>query len=139
MYIKEKHYGVKAFLVQLRDTETFEPMPGITLGDCGHKMGRNGLDNGWIQFSGVRIPRTNMLMKHTKVDKDGAVKQAKFEQINYGPLVHGRVAILASMISSVWNRKEKKRTVQFFPPSFLIKPAPSQQRRPSPLPSGMAR
>ncbi len=28
--------------------------------------GRNGTDNGWIQFTHVRIPRSHMLMKYTK-------------------------------------------------------------------------
>ena len=29
-------------------------------------QGRAGTDNGWIQFTNVRIPRSHMLMKHTK-------------------------------------------------------------------------
>lgn len=31
------------------------------------RQGRHGIDNGFIQFTNVRIPRTNMLMKHTQV------------------------------------------------------------------------
>lgn len=33
-------------------------------------QGRNGIDNGWIQFTNVRIPRTNMLMRYTKVTRE---------------------------------------------------------------------
>jgi len=42
-------------------------MPGVNIGDCGPKMGRDGIDNGWIQFDHVRIPREDMLMKWAKV------------------------------------------------------------------------
>lgn len=37
------------------------------LGDIGAKVGRAGLDNGWIQFSQVRVPRDNMLSRWAKV------------------------------------------------------------------------
>jgi len=100
LIVKGKNYGVKTFLVQLRDTETFNAKTGVSIGDCGHKMGRNGLDNGWIQFSSVRIPRKQMLMKHTSVSRTGEVTLPVIEQISYAPLVHGRVAILASCSES---------------------------------------
>jgi len=96
LIVDGKSYGVKSFLVQLRDPVTFALRPGINIGDCGAKMvlprasppcckrstlttvalaadrcrprqGRHGIDNGFIQFTNVRIPRTNMLMKHTQV------------------------------------------------------------------------
>lgn len=70
MVVDGKNYGVKPFVVQLRNQETFDLLPGINIGDCGHKMGRNEIDNGWIKFTNVRIPRTNMLMKYTQVKKD---------------------------------------------------------------------
>jgi acyl-CoA oxidase len=35
-------HGVHTFVVQLRDTETHAKMPGVRVGDLGHKMGRNG-------------------------------------------------------------------------------------------------
>lgn len=40
---------------------------GITVGDVGPKFGLNTIDNGFVQFSKVRIPRDNMLMRFTKV------------------------------------------------------------------------
>ena len=70
LIVNKKDYGVKPFVVQLRDTNDFSLMPGVNIGDCGMKMGRNGIDNGWIQFTNVRIPRTNLLMKYTKVSRD---------------------------------------------------------------------
>jgi acyl-CoA oxidase len=41
-------------------------LPGINIGDIGKKMGRDGIDNGFIQFTFVRVPRSHMLMKHTQ-------------------------------------------------------------------------
>jgi len=59
--------GLHCFIVQLRSLEDGSPMPGVNIGDCGPKMGRDGIDNGWIQFDHVRIPREDMLMKWAKV------------------------------------------------------------------------
>jgi acyl-CoA oxidase len=49
-------YGVNAFLVPLRDTNS-KILQGITIGDCGLKMGLNGVDNGTISFENVTIPK----------------------------------------------------------------------------------
>lgn len=35
--------------------------------DLHKNQGRNGLDNGWIQFHNVRVPRENMLMRWAQV------------------------------------------------------------------------
>ena len=70
LIVDGKRYGVKPFVVPLRDPETFSLLPGVTIGDCGAKMGRNAIDNGWIQFTQVRIPRTNMLMRYTQVSRE---------------------------------------------------------------------
>lgn len=66
-------------------------MPGVTIGDIGKKMGRDGIDNGYIQvsqlpgtcsrceltqqFTYVRVPRAHMLMKHTQVSREGKVTE----------------------------------------------------------------
>lgn len=44
-------YGVQPFIVQIRDLETHEPMPGIEVGDIGTKIGYNNIDNGYIKFT----------------------------------------------------------------------------------------
>jgi acyl-CoA oxidase len=56
LIIGETDYGVNAFLVPLRDT-TSKILQGITIGDCGLKMGLNGVDNGTISFENVTIPK----------------------------------------------------------------------------------
>ncbi len=45
-------------------------LSGVLIGDCGKKMGRDGIDNGWMQFNNVHIPRTEMLMKWAKVSRE---------------------------------------------------------------------
>lgn len=102
-----KDYGVKPFIVPLRDPKTYLLKPGINIGDCGMKMGRNGIDNGWIQFTNVRIPRTYMLMKYTKVTRQGTVKEPAMNQLAYGALIQGRVA----MVTDSGNVSKKALTI----------------------------
>lgn len=68
LIIGNEQFGVLPFFVQLRDRETFIPMPGITLGDMGPKLGYNGKNNGWACFNQVRIPRENILSRYVSVD-----------------------------------------------------------------------
>jgi hypothetical protein len=49
-----------------RALRSFMLLPGVNIGDLGKKMGRDGIDNGFIQFTYVRVPRSHMLMKHTQ-------------------------------------------------------------------------
>jgi acyl-CoA oxidase len=80
--------------VPLRNPTDYSLKPGVTIGDIGKKMGRDGIDNGWIQFSHVRIPRLYMLMKHTKVSRDGHVTDPPLAQLSYGALITGRTAMV---------------------------------------------
>lgn len=93
MIIKGKDYGMKSFVVPLRNVESFSLLPGIAIGDIGKKMGRDGVDNGWIQFTNVRIPREYLLMRYTKVERDGKVTEPPLNQLAYGALVSARVNI----------------------------------------------
>lgn len=40
---------------------------GITVGDIGPKFGYDNMDNGFLIFNNVRIPRENMLMRNAQV------------------------------------------------------------------------
>ena len=62
--------GVHVFFVQLRD-ENHKPLPGIEIGDCGNKLGDNGIDCGYIRFSHVAVPRVHMLAKKSFVTAEG--------------------------------------------------------------------
>ncbi len=70
LIIDEVSYGVAAFLVPIRNEEG-TICPGVTIEDCGPKLGLNGVDNGKIQFDQVRIPKANMLDRFASVDEDG--------------------------------------------------------------------
>lgn len=95
LIVNGKDYGTKTFIVPLRDPRNFALLPGITIGDIGKKMGRDGIDNGYIQFTYVRIPRAYMLMKHTQVTRDGKVFEPPLAQLTYGALLQGRTAMVA--------------------------------------------
>jgi hypothetical protein len=43
-------------------------LPGIIIGDCGHKNGCNNIDNGYIILKNVRIPKTYALDRFSGVN-----------------------------------------------------------------------
>ncbi|ORX62201.1 acyl-CoA oxidase [Hesseltinella vesiculosa] len=107
LIVKGKRYGTKCFVVPLRDPKTYTLLPGVNIGDIGKKMGRDGIDNGYIQFTNVRIPRGYMLQKHTKVSRTGDVQEPKLQQLTYGALLQGRVA----MVVDSGNTSKKALTI----------------------------
>jgi acyl-CoA oxidase len=50
LYVANKCYGVHAFIVPVRDRQTYKLLPGVLIGDCGPKAGLNGVDNGFMIF-----------------------------------------------------------------------------------------
>lgn len=92
-----KDYGVSAFVVPLRDKHG-KLHPGVTIKDCGRKMGLNGVDNGVIYFNKVVIPKENMLDRFAGVSEDGkftspiASDNRRFFTM-LGTLVGGRIGI----------------------------------------------
>ncbi len=89
--------GVHAFVVPIRD-EKGAPLPGVTIGDDGPKMGLNGVDNGRLSFDDVRVPRTNLLNRYADVTADGEYvspienRDRRFFTM-LGTLVQGRVCV----------------------------------------------
>lgn len=65
------NHGVHAFYVPLRDPATGAFLPGIGGEDDGLKGGLNGIDNGRLHFTHVRVPRANLLNRYGDVDEDG--------------------------------------------------------------------
>ncbi|WP_197510268.1 hypothetical protein [Tessaracoccus coleopterorum] len=55
LWVGDVHEGVHVVLVPIRD-EQGNALPGVTLGDHGHKGGLLGVDNGTIAFEHVRVP-----------------------------------------------------------------------------------
>lgn len=97
-------YGVNAFAVPIRDSHG-KLAPGVTIDDCGRKMGLNGVDNGVIYFNQVDIPKENMLDRFAKVDDQGqfaspiASDNRRFFTM-LGTLVGGRIGIPRSGLSA---------------------------------------
>ena len=63
--------GIHNFLVQLRDLRTHAPLPGVSVGDIGAKIGYNAQDNGFCRFDRVRIPRDQMAMRYARLSRSG--------------------------------------------------------------------
>lgn len=47
-------------------------MPNVQVGDIGQKLGYNTMDNGYLSFDNVKIPRTNLLSRFVEIDKEGS-------------------------------------------------------------------
>jgi alkylation response protein AidB-like acyl-CoA dehydrogenase len=86
-----RRFGIGVLLVPLRDTETGRFLPGVTAQDLGPKMGRNGLDNGILSFSHVRVPASALLSRFMTVSASaGTVQPSPLAQLAYAALVDGR-------------------------------------------------
>lgn len=89
--------GVHTILIPLRD-EHGKVLPGVTIGDQGHKGGLLGVDNGTILFDHVRVPRRMLLDRYGGVNEAGEYKSSidnpnrRFFTM-LGTLVRGRVCI----------------------------------------------
>ncbi len=101
LYSLGKNHGIQPFIVQIRDEETHKPMPGITLGDIGTKVGFGTVNNGFMAFNQVRIPYENMLMKNAKLTLEGEYIKPKSEKLNYGTMVFIRVQIISTSAACI--------------------------------------
>lgn len=97
LYSKGKCYGVHPFFVQIRDTETHMPLPGIKVGEIGPKLGFQTANNGFLGFEHYRIPRRSMLMKNAQILKDGTYIKSKNDKLTYGTMVFVRVLIVTDL------------------------------------------
>ena len=90
------NHGVHAFYVPIRDDNGF--LPGIGGEDDGLKGGLNGIDNGRLHFTDVRVPRENLLNRYGDVAEDGTYSSPiaspgrRFFTM-LGTLVQGRVSL----------------------------------------------
>ncbi|XP_037281886.2 acyl-CoA oxidase 1 [Rhipicephalus microplus] len=94
LHTKGKCHGIHPFMVQIRSMEDHTPLPGITVGEIGPKMGMRAADNGFLKLDHVRIPRENMLMKNAQVTKEGDYIKPASDKLNYGTMVFVRVLLL---------------------------------------------
>ncbi|MEN0003446.1 MAG: acyl-CoA dehydrogenase [Bacteroidota bacterium] len=104
LLVDGKNHGVHAVLVPLRD-EQYQLLPGITVEDCGYKLGLNGVDNGRIWFNQVKVPRQNLLNRFGDVDEQGQYTSpienpSKRFFTMLGTLVGGRVCVPRAGLSA---------------------------------------
>ena len=55
-------------------SQIFLHISGIIVGDIGPKFGCDTIDNGFLRFDHVRVPRENMLMKYAQVSPSYTVE-----------------------------------------------------------------
>ncbi|KAK3759079.1 hypothetical protein RRG08_010693 [Elysia crispata] len=88
--------GMQSFIVPIRDMETHNPLPGVTVGDIGPKFGYAAMDNGFLSLNKVRVPRENMLMRYSQVLEDGTFIFPKNDRLVYGSMTLIRTSIVGS-------------------------------------------
>ena len=98
-----QRHGVHAFFVPIRDAAGAF-LPGVGGEDDGPKGGLNGIDNGRLHFSGVRVPRQNLLNRYGDVAPDGTYSSPIESQgrrffTMLGTLVQGRVSLAGAATS----------------------------------------
>ena len=101
--VGDEEHGVHAILVRIREDEGTS-VQGVTIEDCGEKLGLNGVDNGRLTFDHVRVPRENLLDRFAWINDDGAYRSpianpTKRFFTMLGTLVAGRVAIGSAAVS----------------------------------------
>ncbi|HWK90870.1 MAG TPA: acyl-CoA dehydrogenase [Luteimicrobium sp.] len=99
---KGVNHGVHAFYVPIRevgpDGRAAGFLPGVGGEDDGLKGGLNGIDNGRLHFTHVRVPRENLLARYGQVAEDGTYTSSiaspgrRFFTM-LGSLVQGRVSL----------------------------------------------
>ncbi|PVU87983.1 hypothetical protein BB559_004682 [Furculomyces boomerangus] len=99
VYVKGKHVGLFPLVIQIRSLKDHKPLPGVHVGDIGPKMGYNSIDNGFMNFDKVRVPRFNLLQKYISVSRTGEVTRPANinSRASYGTMVFVRANIASNM------------------------------------------
>jgi acyl-CoA oxidase len=104
LIVAGENHGVHCLVVELRDADG-NLRPGVRIEDCGEKLGLNGVDNGRIWFTDVRVSRDALLNRYGDVDEHGAYS-SPIESVGrrfftmLGTLVQGRVCISGASVSA---------------------------------------
>jgi acyl-CoA oxidase len=94
-------HGPQTFIVQIRDTETHQPLSGIAVGDIGPKYGYASMDNGYMLFDHLRVPKSAMLSRYAEVSAEtGAIMRRGPSTVVYGSLtfVRGQIIMHARLV-----------------------------------------
>ncbi|CAG9314348.1 unnamed protein product [Blepharisma stoltei] len=101
LIINSTDKGINAFVVPIRDSQTHDPLPGVIIGDCGKKIGLDGIDNRFILFKNYRVPYDSLLDKFSSITEDGKFKSSiKNKEKRLGimmvGLIGGRSAVVCA-------------------------------------------
>ena len=97
LIVGEMNHGIHAIVVPYRNAAG-EILRGVTVKDCGYKMGLNGVDNGRLWFDKVVVSKENLLNKYGDIDEKGEYI-SRIENPNkrfftmLGALVGGRICV----------------------------------------------
>ncbi len=129
LVVDDQRHGVHAFLVPIRD-DAHRTMPGVTIEDCGPKLGLKGVDNGRLSFDGVRVERDALLNRYADIDDEGCYTSSIEDAgrrffTTLGTLVQGRIsvggaALSASKVALTIATRYAHRRRQFGPPSSQL-------------------
>ena len=87
-------YGVQAFIVQIRDLETHEPLPGVEVGDLGTKLGYTSVDNGYLLLKNLRVPRSALLARFSEITREGDFELKSDPRLLYQIMSKTRLGII---------------------------------------------
>ena len=69
--------GPHGFLIDMVNPSTGEPHPGIITGDMGRKTTGLDLDNAWVRFDNLRVPKASLLNRFGSIVDDVYVPVAE--------------------------------------------------------------
>jgi acyl-CoA oxidase len=104
LIVDGKNMGPHAFLIDF--ITNGKHAPGITVGDMGRKTIGNDLDNAWIRFQNVVVPKSGLLNRYADIDSNGNyVKKQKLHQMEMigQRLFTGRVAVAQAALTFARN------------------------------------
>jgi acyl-CoA oxidase len=140
------NHGIHAVVVPYRDKNGIL-LRGVTVKDCGYKMGLNGVDNGRLWFDNVVVPKENLLNKYGDINEKGEYV-SPIENPNkrfftmLGALVGGRICIgmagnnaakTALTIATRYALKRRQFAAKDGEPETLLMDYPTHQHRLIPL------
>lgn len=99
--VEYESHGPQPFIVQVREQRTHQPLPGIAVGDIGPKYGYASMDNGFMLFDHLRVPKSAMLSRYVEVsDETGDLIRRGHPAVVYGSLtfVRGQIIMHARLV-----------------------------------------
>lgn len=146
LIVDGESHGVHAVVVPIRD-EAGNTLPGVRVEDNGYKLGLNGVDNGRLWFTNIRVPVDNLLDKFGGITPEGSY-QSEIENPSrrfftmLGTLVGGRVCVPRAGMSAAksalaiavrYGMRRRQFAADPLKAETIIMDYPNQQRRLIPL------